>query len=226
MVAQAVSYTKEQNVSFRQGSAEDLTAFDDGSIDMVVSSQAAHWFDYSKVWPMLARKLRKGGTVAFLGYKENVVVGRPKATAVLDHYCYGPNVELMGPYWEQPGRNILRDMYRMIVPPENDFEKVMRWEYEPTQEGEGKGMAGRSRIMYKSMKLGEMEGYVRSFSCYYRWLEAHPEHKPRQEGGMVVDEMFEEILKVEPEWQKYGDDWRDIEVESEWGSVVLLARKR
>lgn len=28
-------------------------------------AQAAHWFNYEKLWPQLARILRKEGTVAF-----------------------------------------------------------------------------------------------------------------------------------------------------------------
>jgi trans-aconitate 3-methyltransferase len=63
---------------------------------MVVAGQAAHWFDYSKVWPELSRKVRRGGTLAFWGYKDNVFVEYPKASRVLDRYCYGE--ETMGPY--------------------------------------------------------------------------------------------------------------------------------
>jgi hypothetical protein len=184
---------------------------------MVVASQAAHWFDYSKVWPMLARKLRKGGTMAFLGFRDNIFVDHPRVTELLNNYCYDPEVNSMGPYWEQPGRDILRGLYRSIVPPETDFIEVTRWEYEP---GLGEGM------MYKTVMLGEMEGYARTFSSYYRLLEGHPDQRPKEEGGTddVVDEMFEKILEAEPEWKKSGDSWRDIEVESVWKSVVLLAR--
>lgn len=28
-------------------------------------AQAVHWFDYSKLWPEVARTLRSGGTAAF-----------------------------------------------------------------------------------------------------------------------------------------------------------------
>jgi SAM-dependent methyltransferase len=226
MVNQAASSTKEENVSFRQGNAEDLDSFGDGSIDMVISSQAAHWFDYSKVWPMLKRKLRTGGTLAFLGYKENVLVKHPKATEVLHRYSYDPGVDLMGPHWEQPGRDILKDKYRSIVPPEADFEDIRRLEYEPGTQGVGTGPLGE-RVMYKTMKLGEMEGYVRTFSAYYRWQAAHPDQNAKAKGGQgdIVDEMFEKMLEV-PEWENVEAEWRDVEVESEWGSVILLARKK
>jgi trans-aconitate 3-methyltransferase len=227
MVKQATSSTKEKNVSFYQGNAEDLDSFGDSSIDMIISSQAAHWFDYRKVWPMLERKMRNGGTLAFLGYKENVFVKHPEANKVLHHYSYEPEADFMGPHWEQPGRDILKDSLRTIVPPDAYFEDIQRLEYEPGMPGSGTGPRGEL-IMHKTMKLGEMEGYARTFSAFYRWKATHPESKSKAEGGQgdLVDEMFEKMLEAEPEWNSRGSEWRDIEVESEWGSVILLARRK
>lgn len=42
MVTQARSSTKEPNVEFRQGMAEDMGFIEDGSLDMLVAGQAAH----------------------------------------------------------------------------------------------------------------------------------------------------------------------------------------
>lgn len=227
MVKQATSSTREENVSFYQGNAEDLDSFGDGSIDMIISSQAAHWFDYKKVWPVLQRKMRTGGTLAFLGYKENVFLNHPKATKVLHHYSYEPGADHMSPHWEQPGRDILRDSLRTIVPPETDFDDIKRLEYEPKMPNSDEGPLGE-RVMYKTLKLGEMEGYARTFSAFYGWKAAHPEKKSKAEGGQgdLIDEMLEKMLEAEPEWNTYGSEWRDIEVESEWGSVILLARRK
>ncbi|KAI9745408.1 MAG: hypothetical protein M1818_000942 [Claussenomyces sp. TS43310] len=227
MVKQAISSTAEDNVNFRQASAEDLSFIDDGSLDLVVAGQAAHWFDYSKVWPELKRTLRKGGTVAFFGYKDNVFVDYPKATSIMDHYIYGPGEDLMGMYWEQPGRNILRDQLRAIEPPEVDFGDVKRLEYEPGTNGPKSGTLGE-RLMHKKFNLGQMESYGRTFSAYHGWLEAHPKRTPHAEGGPgdIIDEMFKKILEAEPEWKKEGDNWREKVVETEWGSAILLARRK
>lgn len=72
--------------AFVQGSGEDLSKAipDDGSVDLIIAgtyglakshqslsayilveAQAAHWFDWSKVWPETSRVLRKNGTAAF-----------------------------------------------------------------------------------------------------------------------------------------------------------------
>lgn len=226
MISQAQSTTTESNVTFRSGMAEELDFLDDGSIDFVCAAQAAHWFDYSKVWPVLHRKLRQGGTVAFWGYKDNYFVDFPEATKVLDHYCYTLGVGLMGEFWEQPGRNILRDKLRAIVPPTEQFDQLERIEYEPDVKGKASGVG--QVLMARDFKLGEMEGYARTFSAYVNWMEANPGKRARKDGGNgdVIDDMFDEMLKVEPEWRKEGENWREKVVASEWGSAIVMARKK
>jgi SAM-dependent methyltransferase len=229
MIAQAESSTPKDEypaIEFRCASAEDLNFIEDGTLDMVVAGQAAHWFDYSKVWPELGRKVRRGGTLAFWGYKDNIFVDYPKASQVLLDYCYGEST--MGPFWEQPGRDILRDKYRDIVPPESEWEDVRRVEYEPGTKGSGSGEG--VCLMSRRLKLGEMEGYARTFSSFHNWVNAEENkgRRARKDGGEgdIVDEMFDRMREVEPEWREKGDKWRDLEVESEWGSVILLARRK
>jgi len=227
MVKQATaSSSAYKNITFRTGSAEDLSGIEDGSLDMVVAGQAAHWFDYGKFWPAIARKVRKGGTLAFWGYKDNYFVDYPTATSILDEFCYGEGKETMGPYWEQPGRNILRELYREIVPPKADWEQVQRIEYQPKCEGKASGDG--EVLMRGRMKLGEMEGYLRTFSAYHSWMSAHEGVKALKDGGEgdIADELFKKMLEAEPDWRAKGDAWRDIEVENEWGSVILLAKRK
>lgn len=198
---------------------------------MVVAGQAAHWFDYSKVWKELGRKVRRGGTLAFWGYNDNVFVEHAEASRVLDWYCYGlPYEKTMGAFWEQPGRRILREKYRAIVPPEKEWGDVRRIEYEPARGGEGEEEGEGEVLMRSRLKLGEVEGYVRTFSAFHSWAaeEGNKGRKARKDGGEgdIVDEMFERMLEVEPEWKAAGEKWRDVEVESEWGSVILLARRK
>ena len=151
-------------------------------------------------------------------------VDYPAATKILDRYCYGP--ETMGPFWEQPGRNILRDKYEAIVPPPEDWQDIERIEYEPSTSGSGSGQG--TVLMHNKAKLGEIEGYARTFSAYHNWMAQHPEEKARKDGGHgdIVDEMFDKMIESEPEWKAQGENWRDFLVENEWGSVILLARKK
>lgn len=229
MIAQAKQTTSDSKIVFRQGSAEDLEFISDASMDMAVAGQAAHWFDYSKVWPNLARVVRSGGTMAFWGYKDNVLLNHEKATETMEHFVYGfgevaPGVEGMGQYWEQPGRNILRDLLRSVVPPESDWKDVERLEHEPGEKGQEEKVAWQT----KNMRLGEIEAYTRTFSCYNGWKRAYPDSKSRAEGGKgdVVDVMWDHMLDAVPEWKALGENWKDAEVVSDWGTYILMARRR
>lgn len=165
MITQAIKTgpTTIKNILYRQAFAESLPFVADGSVDTVVAGQAAHWFDYSRVWPELKRTVRKEGTLAFWGYKDHVFVDYPKASAIWDRICYGDNGEsAMGKYWEQPGRNILRNWLRDVVPPDSDWQMVTRLEYEPGTLGANSGV-GR-RWMHKRLTLGELMGYGRYVS--------------------------------------------------------------
>ncbi|KAJ9161709.1 Methyltransferase-like protein [Coniochaeta hoffmannii] len=240
MVAQAQRLTPPElasKITFKQGTAEDLRPFAaDSSVDCAVAGQAAHWFDYSKAWPELARVVRRGGTLAFWGYKDHVVVGGGPAVAeVFYRYTYGdgepcPGMEGLARFWELPGRDILRDSYTAIVPPEGEWEDVRRIAWDPDRRTGELGEDPPEEAMWqrKTLKLGELEGYVRTYSSFKNWQEEYPQIKSRAEGGEgdVVDRMFDEVVGAVPEWKNAGEKWRDVEVDVAWGTVILLARRR
>ncbi|KAL8895581.1 MAG: hypothetical protein Q9207_008110 [Kuettlingeria erythrocarpa] len=212
------------NVSFQKTSAESLPSLQDSSVDMIVAAQAAHWFDCSRLFPEMERVVRREGTLAFWGYKDHVFVDSPRATDVLNHYAYGESRELLGPYWSQPGRSRVQNKLRDIVPPSTDWEDVQRIEYEPDTKGPRSGQG--TMFLSKTIKLGDCMDYIRTWSSFHAWQEAHPAAKSRQQGGTgdVIDKMFDAMRLVEPAWQ--ADGWEQKEVEVEWGTGLLLARKR
>jgi hypothetical protein len=57
-------------IQYGVGSAEQLVAAGlkpgDEGVDLVIAGQAAHWFDYPKVWREFTQHVRPGGTVAFI----------------------------------------------------------------------------------------------------------------------------------------------------------------
>ncbi|KAF9874745.1 hypothetical protein CkaCkLH20_07882 [Colletotrichum karsti] len=237
MVKQASESTKDPKITFRQGSSEDLSFLEDKSVDLVVAGQAAHWFNYDKVWPQLARVVKSGGTLAFWGYKDNIIVGYPEVNAIFEHFCYGEgeasagfSYETMGPYWEKPGRQILRDNLSVVKPPESEWERVKRILYDPdrTTSQVGPDVAPEAAWQRKKLKLGEFEGYVRTFSAYRGWRDAHPEVTSRAEGGSgdIADALFDRLLETVPEWKAKGGEWRDVEVEAVWGTTIILAKRK
>ncbi|KAK0620202.1 S-adenosyl-L-methionine-dependent methyltransferase [Immersiella caudata] len=234
MVEQARKLTHDPKIEVRQGKAEDLSFLGDGTVDLVVAGQAAHWFDYNRAWPELARVTKRGASLAFWGYKDNVIVGYPQTTAIYNKFVYGeaepaPGVESMARFWELPGREILRDSYRVVVPPESDWTDVKRIAWDPDRTRGGIDDAPEEALWQrKSLKLGEWEDYLRTFSAFHGWQGAHPGMKSRAVGGTgdIVDLMFDELVAAVPEWKAAGEKWKDIEVDAIWGTVILMAKRR
>lgn len=228
MLAQAKSSTPHEdypNVHFQESFAESLPFLENSSVDIVVSGQAAHWFNQSTLFPEMSRILRKNGTLAFWGYKDHVFVDYPEASKIFWHYAYGNDKRLLGPYWSQPGRSIVEKKFRDIQPPTSEWEEIQRIEYEPGVEGPKSGEG--TNFMARKIKLGECMDYIRTWSAVHAWQESHPEMKSRREGGKgdILDEMFDEMISKEPDWRQHKP-WEEKEVEIEWGSGLLLARKK
>lgn len=232
MIKQATQMTKESNITFRQGNTEDLSFLSSKSVDLAVSGQAAHWFDYSKAWPELSRVVKPGGSFICWGYKDNIIVGYPRANVIFDKFCYGnedvlPGLEGMNKYWERPGRDILRDLLHAVEPPETDWQDVKRIEYDVDKDTTE--VAGpETAWMRTKINLGQFEAYVRTFSAYQGWKDAHPDMKSRADGGEgdIVDILIDQLLEAEPQWKALGDKWRDVEVETVWGTYILLAKRK
>lgn len=224
MITQAIRQTPADrfpNISFRQISAEaGIESFADTvqHVDMVVSGQAAHWFDFGKVWPQLAKTVRPGGTVALWCYKDHVFVDYPKASKLFIEWIYGD--DKLGPYWE-PGRQLVRSNYAGIKIPSETFEDETRVEYEPGTSGPGSGTG--EVLLQKTMSIRDSMEYMRTWSAVHTWQKAHGDPKARQDGGDegdIVDRMYDAMRAVE------GWNNDNLEVVVEWGSCIILARRK
>lgn len=215
MLAQAQAATDAAafpNIAFRAASAEALPFLADGSVDLVVAAQAAHWFDYPRLWPELARVVRPGGSLAFWGYRDATLPGHLTASRLITRYAYGD--DKMGPYWSRPGRSIVEDNYRAIVPaPEAGWRDVQRVEYWPDDKARAKGQG--TMFLQKSMTLHAFAEYIRTWSAYHGWHEANKSAELD-----VVDEMLAEMMQAE------GWATRDVELCVEWGTGLVMARRQ
>jgi trans-aconitate 3-methyltransferase len=225
MIAQARDLTPPSApIEYCHSSAEFLPFLADASVDLVVSAQAAHWFDRPRLFAELRRAVRPGGSLAFWGYKDPVFPGHSTASTILQHYCYEQSPDRLGSYWP-PGREIVRGNLRAIQPPLVDWEDVKRIEYEPNldipRSGEGK------MFMTKTMTLAEALAYLRTSSAFHNWQQAHPERTARAAGGLgdVIDECADEMIAADPIWSR-SPNWAGEEVLLEWGTGLLLARRR
>ncbi|GJJ12897.1 hypothetical protein Clacol_007143 [Clathrus columnatus] len=99
-------------ITYVKSQAEDLDHLEAESVDLVVTAQAAHWFNYDRLWPQLARILRKEGTVALWGYSQFRIDGHPSLTPLIHEYSKGSDpINSLGIYWEEPGRSIVDNHY-------------------------------------------------------------------------------------------------------------------
>lgn len=122
MIATADENNKKKGLSFRTGSAEDLSTlgFEPHSIDLITAAECIHWYkDYPKFFKDCATLLKSGGCLTYWYYHEPYFVnyagaGEDKdeilkqANEIYNEFVYD-NPELIGPFWQQPGKNILRE---------------------------------------------------------------------------------------------------------------------
>ena len=198
--------------------------------------------------------MRPGGTLAFWGYSDPVLVGYPGATRVLHAYAYehggrgmngkGEEQEWMGRYWSFPGRAIVEDLYRDLVPPESEgWIDVERVESLPEaeqgekataryQSGDGVGESSEDGeediVLRKRMRIKDFKEYVRTWSAFHNWAKANPEAQKRDGAaddanrqGDVIDWMVDAASEVEKDWKN-----EQHEVVVEWPLGLLLARRR
>ncbi|KAI0075590.1 S-adenosyl-L-methionine-dependent methyltransferase [Panus rudis PR-1116 ss-1] len=212
-------------VEFVHSGAEDLHFLQDGSVDLIVSAQAAHWFNWQKVWKEASRVLRKDGSLAAWGYSEFRLSRYPSATPLIHAYSKGsdPNTSV-GPYWEQPGRNIL-DNHLLDIPEPNsvvpnafkDFERVFFvGDHHPNLPDR------RPVILRKKGTWNDLLGYLRTYSSLHTYHEAHPEDLKNPEGDIAV--RFWKSLRQHVATQGGKADETD-EIDIEWPVAVILAKR-
>ncbi len=93
-------------VTYRVAAAEH-SGLPDGSADLVVAAQAAHWFDLPAFWREVTRVAQPGGLVALVGY------GLLKIADDLDPAIDELYQSTLEAYWP-PERRIVESGYRFI----------------------------------------------------------------------------------------------------------------
>lgn len=96
-------------VEYRCETAEAISVAD-GSADLVVAAQAAHWFDWHAFVAEARRVLRRGGLLAVWSY------GFFRATPAIERLVSDFSRDVAGPYWPRERRHV-EEGYRELVPP-------------------------------------------------------------------------------------------------------------
>ncbi|KAL8615345.1 hypothetical protein ACOMHN_023065 [Nucella lapillus] len=138
------------NLSFRVGTAEDLSFAADGSAGLVTAAQAMHWTNTERFYSEVQRVLRPGGAFVAYGYGMPAL-DEPKANEAID-YLY---TDILGPYWSD-GRNQVEQHYHSFTLPFPGWRRKDSLKIE------------------RQWALDELIGYLCSWSAYQTYLREHP----------------------------------------------------
>jgi trans-aconitate 3-methyltransferase len=155
----------------------------------------------------------------FQGYSEFRVRGFPSLTPLINEYSKG--ADALGPYWEQPGRDIL-DNHLVAIPSPSDvvpdkFSDFQRVHY--TGDYNSSLPNPRPVILRKKTTWEGLHAYLRTFSSLHTFHERHPEDLENPEGD--ISTRFLNNLRREAE--KAGAEGEEIEIELPL--TVLLAKR-
>jgi trans-aconitate 3-methyltransferase len=156
-----------------------------------------------------------------------VIQGQPGTTEIFEKYIFGEGevrveVLAMHAFADRKGWVVLRNSYREIQPPESEWEEENRIVFDPEEDGVRKVKDEEGTWMRKRMELGELEGFVRTFSAFGSWKKEYEGFKSRSEGGEVgdlVDWLFDDVVGTVEDGKDVGEGWAGIEVDVVWGTV-------
>jgi SAM-dependent methyltransferase len=110
---QIESAERHPRVEYRVAPAE-ASGLPDGSADLVVAAQAAHWFDLPAFYAEARRAARERGIVALVTY--GVIEMEEPVDPVVQHFYR----KVVGPYWP-PERRHVEEGYRSLDFPFEEF---------------------------------------------------------------------------------------------------------
>ncbi|CCK71250.1 trans-aconitate 3-methyltransferase KNAG_0G01930 [Huiozyma naganishii CBS 8797] len=174
--------------------------------DLVTAVECAHWFDFNKFQESVAGALTTGGTVAVWGYADQLITGYPDLDELYLDFAYGD--DHLGPYWQQPGRSLLRTLLKGCEFRKDLFRDVQEV-YSHATDTQG------ALSITKRCILREYGEYLRTFSAYHSW-KADVANKDKTD---VCDEFLHAIMQRHPGMEL------DSEVHLVWNTFYKFARR-
>ncbi|KAI5960580.1 uncharacterized protein KGF55_004473 [Candida pseudojiufengensis] len=200
-----------KRIQFKVGSVEEFvnnqqSGIESNSIDLITAAQCIHWFqDYPLFFENSSKLLKKGGTLAYFYYIDPMIVdfqGPFKSSLNKEElikqiyelylkYAYNdPN--LIGPYWEQPGRSILKNYCEKVNSyiPKNLYENIEINTF--TTNIETKLPNDLKDLDMKKLKISIMDyiGYFETYSGFHNYKE-----KTGNE-NLLKKEFLKELLEL------------------------------
>ncbi|CDO93350.1 unnamed protein product [Kluyveromyces dobzhanskii CBS 2104] len=185
------------------------------SPDLITMAECAHWLDWESIEAQVAQVLPSQGTLAVWGYVDPVFVDFPILDDEIETLQYGSPPDGLGPYWQQPGRQRLRDLFPQLPASEKWFTDIKLWRQDarPTH-----GNTQSPLTLEKSMTLEAFDNYTKTWSSYNRWQSL----AKSDDAVAAVDPRDVFLKKVETHTNLKS---RDI-VRVAWKTVAMLARRK
>lgn len=177
-------------IKFKAGSVEEFVANPDadtkpGSFDLITAAQCIHWFqDYNKFFTNTAKLLKKGGTLAYWYYLDPIVSNYDgaendplkedklaRAQKIYNKYVYGD--EYLGPHWEQPGREILKNGLTVVneAIPKGLYTDLKIKTFSP-EFSDPKPQQDDLQLEKKNVTLVDLANYLGTYSSFHNFKEA------------------------------------------------------
>jgi len=219
----SVTSTSEP-VRFEVSTAEELgknfsPPIQDSSVDLIIASNAAHWFDMSGFWPSAARVLKPGGSVALWTSGEiRSHPSMPNAVAIQAVMDQIQEQDLK-PYY-MPGNLLVRSRYvDLPLPwtlshPVQEFDKsdFFRKDWDTDEE---------FFVEQPEVDLDTFEKMLGTGSVVTRWRQAHPDAVGTEQD--VVRILRREIERL---LQQAGVEKGKERVKGAVQGVLLIVKKK
>ncbi|CCH59950.1 hypothetical protein TBLA_0C01350 [Henningerozyma blattae CBS 6284] len=162
--------------------------FNKHNVDMITAAECVHWIGWDNFQQAAWNNLRKNGSLAIWGYVDPIVVGYPKLGEIILDYFYSD--DKLGPYWQQPGRNILRSLMKNSQWDTTKFTEIENMILDTKEYG--KGIHDDRLYLSNTVTIVALKNYLSTSSSYQSWKKKNLTSKD------ICEQFFEEILLTYP----------------------------
>lgn len=205
----ALGVEDHSRIKFAVGDIDNITVAE--PVDLITAAQCLHWSkDFDKFFMNAHKALNPGGTLAYWYYVDPIIVDFRGNSNELDKkamlkavrslymkYAYN-DPKLIGPYWEQPGRTIIKNGYEAINSqiPDSLFKQVIVNQYMPLLDDYMPPSPERDLALVRNdATIADFVNYISTYSGYHNFLEEHP--------GSNILRDFEAELKQLTGWDEF-----------------------
>lgn len=187
---------------------------DKQAVDLITAVECVHWFDFRNFQDAVAANLRSGGTIAIWGYADAIFVEHADLDAILDDVAYGE--ANLGPYWDQPGRSILRSLLAEWSFDRTQFTDIEEVNLKATsiRTSAVRDIQPKPLVIVKEMTVADYAAYVRTWSAYHAWHKRFGDSRPD-----IAEEFVKRVNRVHPELTA------DSIVKVAWNTFYKFARR-